>query len=190
MHNEGSPFACRTTRISEDPFLGADEMLTPDSTGQIPKLHLVRCQSEQGQFAFVQQHSKWKSQTTFTPYHISDETGSGGAHSLAWLSLVLEELYWRHTHTSEYGDVNVLGYLIDEKHFEALLEGKRHPMNVLKEASRSTWWEDFWDENQFSKREYWPGWGSVTSHTFELVKDNRVMSSKRQMLREGRGQKA
>lgn len=182
VHGEGSPYSAAYTRIPEDAFAGPDWLLAPSELGLKPRLYLVRCRSESGEFAFVKTFSAWNAQTYTTPYHISDVIGAGGESSLAWLSLVLEGLYKQWTGANG-GEVYITGYLVSNESFTSLLAGKRHPMNILQDEEKSHWWEDFWDENQFRNHEYWPGWKTITERIFRTVEARQSMREQRETLK-------
>ncbi|GAB3383928.1 FitA-like ribbon-helix-helix domain-containing protein [Azotobacter armeniacus] len=181
VHGEGNPYSPVYTRIPEDAFAGSDWLLSPAEAGENPKIYLVRSRSKAGEFAFVKRFSDWSAQAFSTPYHISDVIGAGGESSLASLSLVLQGLYKRWT-GRDSNDVWVEGYLVDESSYSSLLAGKRHPMNILQHEEKSCWWEDFWDENQFRKQEYWPGWKSITERIFQVVEGRPSLKKQREQL--------
>lgn len=181
VHGEGDPYSPVYTRIPEDAFAGPDWLLTPSEAGEKPKIYLVRSRSKAGEFAFVKRFSDWSAQAFSTPYHISDVIGGGGESSLASLSLVLQGLYKRWT-GRDSDDVWVEGYLVDESSYSSLLAGKRHPMSILQQEAKSCWWEDFWDENQFRKQDYWPGWKGITEHIFRVVEGRPSLKKQREKL--------
>lgn len=160
MHGEGEPFPSRFTRLPENALGGADLLLEPEDPGEkLVSLCLVRSQSTTGEFAFVKRFTDWRAQLYSTPYHISEEIGAGGEAGLAWLTLSLEAVYAR---WSGHGSpAMIAGYLVPEDVFAKLLSGKHHPLRMLRDADRSTWWEDIWDEKQFGQMSYWPGWDSL-----------------------------
>lgn len=188
-HGEGQPFRSEYVRIPEDAMRGADWLLQPfENGGRAPELFLIRNTTDAGEFAFVKQYTEWHATVYRTPYHVSEDIGAGGEASLAWLTLVFECLYKRYTKLGA-SDVQVQSYLVEDKVFSALLEGKRHPLNVLRspQAIKSCWWEDIWDENQFPKQNYWPGWSSVAERMFRVVEARSTMKAQREAIRGAAG---
>jgi antitoxin FitA len=186
-HGEGHPFPSEYARIPERPESGVEWLLAPVAAGDPPiaELHLVRSDSKEGQFAFVKRYSDWKASTFHTPYHVSEEIGAGGESSLAWLTLTMERLYKQWTTFN----LTVKSYVVQSTTFSELLEGKRHPINILQShrTVATCWWEDIWDETQFRKQhEYWPGWRRLAERIARVVEGNTAMKEQRDAIR-GRG---
>lgn len=184
-HGDGQPFPSQYARIPEDAAKGTEWLLQPLADGDAPPSHvlLVRSETEAGAFAIVKRFSAWQAQAYHTPYHVSEVIGAGGEASLAWLTLVFERLYQRWTRDSA---LTVESYLVSEDVFRALLEGKRHPFNVMRtsRAVATCWWEDLWDETQFRKQqEYWPGWLSLAERMARVVEGRPPMKAQRDEMR-------
>jgi antitoxin FitA len=184
-HGEGQPFPSQYARIPEDSDAGAKWLLQPVAEGgpRPSDVLLIRSDTKEGELAIVKRFSAWKAQVYRTPYHVSEVIGAGGETSLAWLTLVLERLSKRWTRDST---LTVESYLLGEDVFRALLEGKRHPFNVLRSsrAVATCWWEDIWDETQYSKQqEYWPGWRSLTERIARVVDGRAIMKEQRDKMR-------
>ena len=184
-HGEGQPFPSQYVRIPEDSAAGAKWLLQPLAEGEPQPSHvlLIRSDSNEGELAIVKRFSAWKVQAYRTPYHVSEVIGSGGEASLAWLTLVFERLYKRWTQDST---LTIESYLLSDDVFRALLEGKRHPFNVLRSsrAVPTCWWEDIWDETQYNKQqEYWPGWRSLAERIARVVEGRSIMKEQRDEMR-------
>lgn len=184
-HGDGQPFPSQYARIPEDARKGAEWLLQPLSDGAPRPSHvlLIRSDTQEGEFAIVKRFSAWTAQVYRTPYHVSDVIGAGGETSLAWLTLTLERLCKRWERDS---DVTVESYLVGEDVFRALLEGKRHPFNVLRSsrAVASCWWEDIWDETQYrTQQEYWPGWRSLAERIARVIEGRPIMKEQRDEMR-------
>ena len=178
IHGEGQPYAAMYTRIPEDGKAGSEFLLSPSDSKETPSIHLVRSKSEAGEFLFVKEYSVWSSKAFCTPYHISEVIGNGGESSLASLSLVLKYLYKEWT-TGKASDVSVAGYLVSEDSYSKLISGESHPLNIIKNAEKSCWWEDFWDESQFSKQNYWDGWSNITRRIYNVVESSPRLKEQR-----------
>jgi antitoxin FitA len=183
-HGEGHPFPSQYARLPEHAVKGAEWLSAPLVEGDPPvsELLLIRSDSTAGEFAFVKRYSDWKTVVFHTPYHVSEEIGAGGESSLAWLTLTLECLYKRWVKSN----LTVKSYVVPQTTFSDLLQGNRHPINVLQSsrAVATCWWEDIWDETQYSKQqEYWPGWRSLTERIARVVEGNSIMKEQRDEMR-------
>jgi hypothetical protein len=146
---------------------------------------LVREDSQAGSLALVKQYGGWRCQTYTTPYHVSGEIGSGGEASLAHLSVVLEMLYKYYVKAPPPVPLVIKSYLLQSDRFEKLLGGQVHPLSVLRDGSERPWWEDFWDEGQIRKQEYWPGWQSICSRIRGVVASKAYLQEERNLIRSG-----
>lgn len=182
LHGEGTPYSSQYQRIPEDAFAGADFLLAPSETGVKPKLYLLRSKSKSGEFAYVRSYSDWHAHTYSTPYHISDSIGAGGESSLAALSVIFENLYRRWTR-GDATETSIQAFLVDDEDFSSILTGKRHPIGIIRHQEKSCWWEDFWDEDQFTKQNYWPGWGSIAARIAKVVEGRPSLKGQRERLR-------
>lgn len=180
-HGIGHMFPVNESRIPEGPDAGVRWLLDLDSDEPVSVLHLVRANDESGSFLVVKQFGPWRCKTYLTPYHVSAVIGAGGEAQLASLSVTLALLYAFYT---KRPNVAVRGYLVGRDKFNALLSGDVHPLSLLKHQSvdSSTWWEDFWDDNQFSKHEYWVGWKDITRQIFDVVAAKSSLKAERDLI--------
>jgi len=182
LHGEGQPYRCEYARIPEQPSAAVEFLLRPPITGDAPpEILLLRSTAPAGDFAFVRRYSELSAQSFRTPYRLSAEVGGGGQSSQAWLALGLQALYLAFTARPE---VQVKGYLVDEAVFNAVLEGRKHPLNALddRRASSSTWWEDIGDAAQGGRGRYWEGWEELVARIQSHISSSRVMSESRAQL--------
>lgn len=187
VHGDGNPYRAEYTRIPEDPPAAAAWFLRPALDGGAPpELSLLRSTSAAGEFALVKHHSALSAQTFHTPYHLSDKVGAGGETSQVWLALGLQAL---HREFAARGEVLVKGYLVEPTVFSQLLEGRKHPLNVLNDArvASSPWWEDIWDEEQFGRGNYWDGWDALVRRIQRHIGLSRPMAESRALLQSGAG---
>ncbi|MDW5418743.1 hypothetical protein R6242_19425 [Iodobacter sp. CM08] len=151
LHGEQNMFKAEYARTPESPIKGLGLLIKAD------RLHLIR-EMSRGAFAFVLDNSSGQCSTYQTPYHISEQTGSGGEASLAWLMLTFELLYLYYTQPGCDNKMSIKSYLMDSDTYSSLIDGKTHPKNALRKASEASWWEDIWDKEQFNHVDYWEGW--------------------------------
>lgn len=157
VHGNWTPFAGQEYRLDRK-----EEAVTWLTTGdnglKLSKLLIVRSLSDAGQLALVKVHERGHSRTYHTQYHVSEEIGASGERELANLLEIFKDLY------STRGSAHTKSLLVPPTLFSRLIEGKRHPLNILEshEVRTVPWWEDIWDANQYPKQDYWPGWRSLT----------------------------
>lgn len=180
-HGVGHMFPVREARIPEGPESGVRWLLDLDCDEPVSVLHLVRSNDETGSFLVVKQYGAWRCRTYLTPYHVSAAIGAGGEAQLAALSVTLELLYAYYT---KRPNVAVRGYLVSREKFDALLSGDVHPLSLLKlqGVDSSTWWEDFWDDNQFPKHDYWTGWKDIARQIFDVVAAKPYLKAERELI--------
>jgi plasmid stability protein len=172
VHDRGAPFPSRYARIPENPAKAVAWLLKPPADGGAPpRLSLVRSAAQAGSFALVKHYGEWYAQTLRTPYHISDDAGGSGEATLAWLTLGLQAL---HRACLDQSDGSIKSFIVGQAEFDALLAGRQHPENVLssREAEECPWWKDIWDESQFDRTDYWPGWANLVRR-IKLVADEK-----------------
>jgi plasmid stability protein len=182
LHGEGTPYNPLPQRIPENPTQAVQVLLTPVTAGgRPPEIHLLRSTAPEGDFAFIRREGEFSAQTFRTPYRLSEDVGGGGQISQAWLALGLQALYRAY---SERSEVDVKGYLVEPAAFSELLEGRRHPLNVLADArvATSTWWEDIGDPTQRGRNRYWDGWDDLISRIDRHIDGNRAMAAARAQL--------
>lgn len=151
LHGEQNMFKAEHTRIPESPIEGLRFLIKDEG------IHLIRERSR-GAFAFVLENSSGQCSTYQTPYYISEQTGTGGEASLAWLMLTFELLYLYYTQPGCDNKMIIKSYLMDSDTYSSLVDGKTHPKNALRNASEASWWEDIWHKEQFNHVDYWDGW--------------------------------
>jgi plasmid stability protein len=181
VHEEGYPFSSTYSRIPELPKQGVQWLLDGSSNSKLTQLHLIRCMSENGEFAVVKCYSDWCAITYHTPYRFSENIGTGGESALASLFLILEKLY-KHWVRS---NLVIEGYLLEETLFDSLLNGRRHPLNVIQNGHKNCWWEDIWDIKQIEKHEYWPGWTSLTQRIRRVIETRSYYKDEQRRIQNG-----
>jgi plasmid stability protein len=157
LHGDGHPFPTDHFRPSENAAEFTTQLLDLDQSERVTALHFVRCADQTGALMIVKQYGPWRCKTQMTPIHVSEEIGSGGEAALTALSVSLEHLY---RHYEKNGPI-IKSYLARPETFRALLDGKVHPIALIRDARSSCWWEDFWDTNRFDRVEHWPGWKTI-----------------------------
>ncbi|MCW7540668.1 hypothetical protein OOT46_22880 [Aquabacterium sp. A7-Y] len=185
-HGDARLYPCEYHRLSEDPFAAVDWLLTwtPPSEwadGKLTRLHLVRAEDKAGNLYIVKESDHGHFLTFYTPIHVSEEIGAGGEAMLAALFVTLELLYRRYTKL----DINVLGHQLHPDDIAQLTSGNTNPGSLLKEGGRSTWWEDIWDREMVSKREYWPGWHSLCDRIEGVISERKRLNTLRTLIRRG-----
>ena len=165
--------------IPDDPAKCVAWLVDLNEKEKVEHLYLVREANEAGVLMVVKKYKKWHCKTYITAYHVSEVTGNGGKSALAHFSVSLELLYNLKNMPS------VTSHLLSPAEFKALYEGSIHPLVLLNHSNKSTWWEDFWDESQFIKCEYWQGWKAVCEATFKSVQRTKHLQEIRDLIREG-----
>ena len=107
----------------------------------------------------------------FLPYKRRDWRWWEGMLITLWGTL--EKLYKHYTKA----DCWVYGYLISPADFNLLVSGAVHPLSILSDHVKSTWWEDIWDEEMFQKNDYWPGWKSLCLRINGAIKYRKSLST-------------
>lgn len=180
-HGDGRTFPVRSERVPEDPVEGVNWLLDLDQERKVTFLHLIRDANETGTLAIVKQYGDWHCKTFTTPYHISEEIGSGGESSLAHLSIILQMLYMHYT--KKGGNLVIKSYLLPTEGFDLLCGGQLHPLSILRDGGvEAPWWEDFWDITQFRKQNYWVGWKSVCERIYRVIELRPNLHEKRMQI--------
>ena len=187
-HGDKALYPPEYERLSENPFEAVDWLLSwniadkqPD--GKVKTLHLIRADDSTGGFYIVKESDKGHFRTFHTPIHVSEEIGAGGEASLAALFVTLELLYKRYTATGS--GIMVLGYQLRPDDIAQLTTGNTHPGSLLKEGSRSMWWEDIWDKEMAPKHSYWSGWKSLYDRIERVICARTNLNELRTRIRQG-----
>ena len=168
QYGEKSPFIVETIQLPRSPAAAVHLLKIGDNAEEVKEIILVRSDSQRGELTIVCRLNSWKAITYRTHLHISEEIGGSGEAALAWFFLTLKRLHLAHIKDGFL----VSSYLLDEQGCSALGSGSRHALNVLKEsknARHNCWWEDIWDEDQYPKHEYWPGWKQLARRINDVV---------------------
>lgn len=187
-HGDRALYPPAYQRLSENPFEAVDWLLSwnpadSQSNGKLKTLHLIRADSPAGELYIVKESEKGHFLTSHTPIHVSEEIGAGGEASLAALFVTLELLYKRYTKLGS--DIMVLGYVLRPDDVTQLMSGNTHPGSLLKESSRSMWWEDIWDREMAPGHSYWPGWKSLYERIERVISARKHLNELRTQIREG-----
>ncbi|MFD1841714.1 FitA-like ribbon-helix-helix domain-containing protein [Paracidovorax cattleyae] len=187
-HGDKALYPPEYERLSENPFEAVDWLLRWDlangqSDGTLKTLHLIRAANPTGGLYIVKESDKGYFRTFYTPIHVSEEIGAGGEASLAALIVTLELLYKRYTAMGS--GIMVLGYQLRPDDIEQLTKGNTHPGSLLKEESRSMWWEDIWDREMAPKHHYWPGWKSLYERIERVISARTHLNELRTQIRQG-----
>lgn len=165
--------------IPDDPAKCVAWLIDLNNKEKVTHVYLVREADEAGSLMIVKKYGKWHCKTYTTVYNVSEFTGNSGKAALAHFSVTLELLY------NLKNMPLVTSHLLPPLEFKALHEGNIHPLTLLEQSNKSTWWEDFWDESQFRKSEYWQGWKAVCEGTFKSVQLTKNLQEIRDLIKLG-----
>lgn len=187
-HGDKTLFPPNYERLPENPFDAVDWLLSwpltnNQSDERVKTLHLIRAANSTGELYIVKESDKGHFLTFCTPTHVSEEIGAGGEASLAALFVTLELLYKRYTMLGS--NIMVLGYLLRPDDISQLTNGNTHPGSLLREDSRSMWWEDIWDREMTSQHNYWPGWKSMYERIERVITTRTHLNKLRTQIRQG-----
>jgi antitoxin FitA len=187
-HGDKALYPPRYERLSENPFEAVDWLLSWDPVTAAPaskvkRLHLIRADNPTGELYIVKESEEGHFLTFYTPIHVSEEIGAGGEASLAALFVTLELLYKRYTQSGS--GIMVLGHLLRPDDITQLTAGNTHPGALLKEETRSMWWEDLWDSEMAPKHNYWPGWKSLHERIESVISARTRLNERRSQIRQG-----
>jgi len=187
-HGDKALYPPEYERLSENPFEAVDWLLRWDlansqSDGMLKTLHLIRADNPTGGLYIVKESDKGHFRTFYTPIHVSEEIGAGGEASLAALFVTFELLYKRYTAMGS--GIMVLGYQLRPDDITQLTNGNTHPGSLLKEGSRSMWWEDIWDREMAPKHNYWTGWKSLYERIERVISARTHLNDLRTQIRQG-----
>jgi plasmid stability protein len=188
-HGDKTLYPPEYHRLSENPFEAVDWLLTWNDTtdassdGTVKTLHLIRADNDTGGLYIVKESDQGHFRTFYTPIHVSEAIGAGGEASLAALFVTLEILYKRYTKMGS--DIMVLGYQLRPNDITQLTGGNTHPGVLLKEASRSMWWEDLWDRKMAPHHNYFPGWQSLYERIDRVISGKASLNKIRTQIRQG-----
>lgn len=183
QHGDRQMFDVESTRIPERATEGVTWLLDLDREEQIRYLHIVRENDETGSLVIIKQYNDWRCKIYTTPYHISEVIGAGGEASLANLSVIFELLY--EYYTKRGGSATIKSYLVSKEDFKKLIEGKSHPLSIIRNNNDIPWWEDFWDITQFRKQGYWSGWKSVCERIYRVIELKPPLQEERELIKSG-----
>ncbi|WP_019939532.1 hypothetical protein [Bordetella sp. FB-8] len=187
-HGDKTLYPPAYERLSENPFEAVDWLLSwnlvnNQNDEKLKTLHLIRADNPTGGLYMVKESDKGHFRTFYTPIHVSEEIGAGGEASLAALFVTLELLYKRYTAMGS--GIMVLGYQLRPDDIAQLTNGNTHPGSLLKEGSRSMWWEDIWDHEMAPKHDYWPGWKSLYERVERVISARTHLNELRAQIRQG-----
>lgn len=163
VHGDGPLFFTKSTRISTDPDEAVKWLMEWDENGEhftrTVAVYFVRALSEAGELLIVKRSNRRHWRTYITPYHISEQIGSGGEAALMHLFGTWESLYKKRTN----GGANFVASsrLARLDVFNRLCHGTENPEVLLELSENEPWWEDIWDVSMQGKHEYWQGFGSL-----------------------------
>lgn len=187
-HGDKSIFPPEYVRLSLNPFEAVDWLISWDfadkqTDKKLKILHLIRADDINGGFYIVKESDDGHFRTYYTPIYISEEIGTGGEASLAALFVTLELLYKHYTKMGT--DMMVLGYQLRPDDIAQLTNGNTHPLPLLKEGLRSTWWEDIWDTEMAQKHDYWSGWKQLHERIERVISVRTNLNELRTQIRQG-----
>lgn len=180
QHGDGCMFPMTQHRLSDNAFEAANWLTTWEEGEPVKTVHLIREQSKNGELLIVQESDKGQCRTYTTQYHVSDVIGAGGESALAHLLVTLELLYRHHFKLTQ-----IDSYLLKSDDADMLRRGNTHPLALLKDKPRSTWWEDIWDAKMSTKHEYWPGWKTLCESIGRAVESRKTLVATREKIRRG-----
>lgn len=173
-------FPVESITVPDDSAGGVKWLLDIEESDRVTCLHLIREEGVGGSLVVVKQYGEWKCTTHSTQFVLSESIGRGGESALARLSLILELLYAYIKGKA----ISVRGYNIPRDKTVAITEGRVHPLFVLNQAPRSTWWEDIWDVDMFrSGTKYWVGFPQLAEYIYERVESSAYWREERNLIR-------
>lgn len=146
------------------------------------KILFLRAQSEYGELSVIIEHSDGVFETVSTGMNISERIGSGGEIEIARFSNACR-LLWQESKN------RVSGHMIDEDAHAQLIGGGIYPGTVLDPLNFSSWIDNWWDKEQFSKgnpNEYWDGYRSFCSRIYEYVENRDSLRQERDAIIAGK----
>jgi hypothetical protein len=177
---KGTPFKVETISVSRNPVTAFLELFDIGQKNEVVHLHFVRSLNDAGTLAIVKQYTNARCKILSTNYHVSSQIGATGETDLMTLSLVWHLMYRNiERHGISVGSVD--SYLLPDDIFNVLMSGKSHPIQLLHQNCNefsSTWWEDFWDIEQFISSNYWPGWDKITMRIYNSITEYVPSSTK------------
>ncbi|WP_427047366.1 helix-turn-helix domain-containing protein [Halomonas casei] len=169
-HGEGVPYPAPEVRLSYAPGEAVNLLLAPnEATGQeVTRIYFLRSDDELGALKIVRRFGGSTSCEMFsTPYHVSEAIGAGGEGDLCALFNTFKHLYEVYTSgpvTGRARNTVIKSFLLDKKYFRAGEAQHVHPLRLLELATECPWWEDIWDERNYSgNSEHWEGFGALRS---------------------------
>lgn len=187
-HGDKALYPPHHQRLSENPLEAVRWLLQWDTEpngekSKLEALHLIRTNDQTGSLYLVKESNRGHFVVYETGIHVSEEIGSGGEAMLAALFVTLELLYKRY---STFGEsAMVLGYLLPPDDVAQLTSGNTNPGAVLREGTRSTWWEDIWDNKMASKHSYWSGWYSLHERIGRVIATRKNLNEIRAQIHSG-----
>lgn len=175
-------FPVESITVPEDATEGVKWMLNLEEGEPITCLHLVREDEVGGSLVVVKQYGDWKCTTHSTQFVLSESIGKGGESGLVRLMLMLELLY---AYTKRKS-VSIRSYNIPRERTLAMSDGRMHPLSVLNQALRSTWWEDIWDVEMFrTQTKYWDGFSQLAERIYQRIEAEEFWKAERNLIRSG-----
>jgi antitoxin FitA len=187
QHGDGKMFDIQSQRLEENPANAVTQLLdlNQDESKRVRFLHLIRENDESGSLVIVKQYESWHCTVWNTPIHVSEAIGAGGERALANLSVTLQLLYGYYTSSHPKGLV-IKSYLLPRENCEALRGGTVHPLASLEFGDERPWWEDIWDEEQYSSHsDYWHGWRKLCVRIAKAVSFYDSLNMDRQRIASG-----
>ena len=158
----------------------ADEFLK----SKAKSILFLRAKSEYGELSVIIEHGNGVFETISTGMNISQWNGSGGEIEIARFSNACL-LLWQEKKN------RVLGYIIDEEAHAQLIGGSIYPGAVLDRLNFSSWIDNWWDKEQFSKgnkNEYWDGYRSFCNRIYEVIETQDSLLHERDAILSGKWQ--
>ena len=181
IHGKGKIFRAEGDRVPYDPFAALEWFTEGDA---VKAVHFVRCDDETGAVVILKVYGdEHNCKVVTTPYHVSQDIGAGGEGDLCHLFLALELLYKYYCKAGS--KLFVSSYLVSRKAYTELYEGNTHPLTIIKNASRSMWWEEIWDRDMSARNtSYWTGWPSLVKQIHSAMDSVRATSDMRERIKE------
>lgn len=188
QHGDGVIYPASEFRIPERADEAVDWLTRWEGAGcssgdTLSKLHIIREKTDGGDLIIVKLSKQGRYQLHWTNIKVSDDVGADGRGALQSFFVALELLYKRYTRGGS--GINIASYQISYEDAHTLLKGNTNPSVLIERAEDSVWWEDIWDSQQYSKREYWPGWSALCVATDQAIEKISYLADRRQKIRSG-----
>lgn len=156
-------------------LLGLDEVIRPTH------VYFIRQKSQCGELIIVKRYNDWRCTIHQTPYHVSEEVGSGGESSLSHLLVIWHLLYVIYVKVGP----TIKSFILPPDEFNRLLGETNHPLLPLVHEHGQPWWEDIWDRNMDGRNNYWPGWAELCQRMQGVVASKSFLANIEQQIESG-----